>query len=48
VNPSQIMVGKIFAVRRDKLGTKIGRVSDETLVALNRMLAVVVGIADTP
>ena len=43
---SQIMVDKIFAVRRDKLGAVFGRLEDAKLFALNRMLTVVTGIAD--
>jgi len=42
----QIMVDKIMAVRRDKCGPAIGRLDDKTLPVLNRMLALVTGIAD--
>ena len=42
--PSQVMVDKIIAVRRDRCGTRIGRVDLASLLALNRLLAV--GIAD--
>ncbi len=44
--PSQVMVDKVFAVRREKLGERIGRLDDATLIALNRSLGLVVGIAD--
>src|SRR5215210_1310916 len=44
--PSQIMVDKITAVRRDRVGPRIGRLDDATLVALDQLLAFVVGIAD--
>ncbi|MGH7056999.1 MAG: type II toxin-antitoxin system PemK/MazF family toxin [Acetobacteraceae bacterium] len=44
--PSQVMVDKIVAVRRDRCGAPIGRVDDATLLALGRLLAFVVGIAD--
>jgi mRNA interferase MazF len=44
--PSQIMVDKVFAVRRAKCGDPIGRLDDATLIVLNRMLGLVVGIAD--
>jgi mRNA interferase MazF len=44
--PSQVMVDKIMAVRRDRCGPPIGTVDDAAIVALNRLLAFVVGIAD--
>ena len=43
---SQVMVDKIMAVRRDRCGPSIGRIPDRDLSALNRLLAVVVGLAD--
>ena len=43
---SQIMLDKIMAVRRDRCGDPIGRVDSETLLALRRLLALVVGVAD--
>jgi len=44
--PSQVMVDKIMAVRRDRCGVPIGRADDATLLALGRLLAFVVGVAD--
>ncbi len=44
--PSQVMVDKIMAVRRDRCGAPIGRVDDASLLALGRLLAFVVGVAD--
>ncbi len=44
--PSQVMVDKIIAYPREKCGTLIGSVDQVTLLALNHMLAVMVGIAD--
>ena len=44
--PSQAMVDKIMAVRRDRCGAPIGRADDAALLALGRLLAFVVGIAD--
>ena len=44
--PSQVMVDKIMAVRRDRCGAPIGRADDAALLALGRLLAFVVGIAD--
>jgi len=43
---SQVMVDKIMAVRRDKCGVPIGRLGNEAILALNWMLALVVGLAD--
>ena len=44
--PSQIMVEKVLAVRREKCGPTIGRLDTATLVSLGRMLALMIGIAD--
>jgi mRNA interferase MazF len=43
---SQVMVEKILAVPREKCGGKFGRLDDTTLIALNHLLSVVIGIAD--
>ena len=43
---SQIMVDKIIALPRAKCGTLVGRLERDTLVSLNRMLAIVLGLAD--
>jgi mRNA interferase MazF len=43
---SQVMVEKILATPREKCGPKIGRLDEPTLIALNHMLSVVIGIAD--
>lgn len=43
--PSQVMVDKLLTLRTDKVGQVIGRLSDQELVALNRQLAFVIGIA---
>ena len=42
---SQIMVDKAMTVRREKLGPVFGRIDDETLVSLNRSLALFLGFA---
>lgn len=39
------MVDKLITVRREKIGPSVGRLSDQQLLALNRLLAVVVGLA---
>ncbi len=44
--PSQVMVDKIMAVRRDRCGAPIGQADAATLLALGRLLAFVIGIAD--
>ncbi|CAN5361626.1 type II toxin-antitoxin system PemK/MazF family toxin [soil metagenome] len=44
VQPSQVMVDKIMAVRRDRCGARIGQVDPATMLALNRLLAFVVGV----
>ena len=43
---SQIMVDKIMAVRRDKCGPAIGRLDEAATLALNRLLALVIGLVD--
>lgn len=43
---SQVMVDKIVAVRREKCGPVLGHLDETTMIALNRMLALVIGIAD--
>jgi mRNA interferase MazF len=39
------MVDKITTVRREKLGTRLGRLDDEDLVRLNQALLVFLGVA---
>lgn len=41
---SQMQVDKIMTIRRDRIGAVIGRIDDETLVGVNRALAVWIGI----
>lgn len=43
---SQVMVDKIVAVRREKCGPAIGRIDEGAMLALNRLLVLVVGLAD--
>jgi mRNA interferase MazF len=43
---SQVMVDKIMAVRRDRCGARIGQAGDAAMLALGRLLAFVVGVAD--
>ena len=43
---SQIMIDKIIAIPREKCGVVIGCLDEGALIALNHLLAVVVGIAD--
>ncbi|QVL45636.1 MAG: type II toxin-antitoxin system PemK/MazF family toxin [Methylophilaceae bacterium] len=42
---SEIMIDKIQTVPRDKVGQVFGHLSDEAMLAVNRALAVFVGIA---
>lgn len=42
---SQVMIDKAMTVRRDKLGPPFGRVDDETLLSVTRLLAVFLGLA---
>lgn len=43
--PSRIMVDKILTTPKNKLGYRIGRLSDSDLVRLNRALASFLGLA---
>ena len=40
---SRIQIEKIATVRRERIGTRIGQLSDEETLALNRSLAVFLG-----
>lgn len=42
---SQIMIDKPVSVGRDRIGKPFGRIEDETLLRVNRALAVWVGLA---
>lgn len=42
---SQVMVDKLTTVRRSNLGQRIGRVTSETMVAVEQSLAVFLGLA---
>lgn len=42
---SQVMVDKVQSVPRDRLGPAFGRLDDATLVAVNRALALYLGLA---
>jgi mRNA interferase MazF len=44
--PSQAMIDKIVAIPRKKCGSVIGHLNESERIALNHMLAVIVGIAD--
>lgn len=43
--PSQVMIDKAMTVRRDRLGSPIGRIDAGTLLEVERCLAVFLGIA---
>ncbi len=44
--PSQVMVDKIVALPRAKCGRVVGRIGEASLIALNQMLSVMIGLAD--
>jgi mRNA interferase MazF len=43
--PSQVMVDKALAVKRERLGEPFGHLEDESMLAVTRALAVFLGIA---
>jgi mRNA interferase MazF len=43
--PSQVMIDKTQTVPREKIGSTIGRLDDESLMAIDRALAVFLGFA---
>ena len=43
--PSQVMVDKPQSVAREKIGATFGRLGDETMMAVNRALAIFLGVA---
>ena len=43
--PSQVMVDKPQSVAREKIGAVFGHLADETMLAVNRALAVFLGFA---
>jgi mRNA interferase MazF len=44
--PSQIMVDKPMTVKADKIGPVFGRLDDSIMVSVNRLLALVLGLAN--
>jgi mRNA interferase MazF len=44
--PSQAMIDKIIAIPREKCSKPIDRINQPELIALDRLLAVMIGIAD--
>lgn len=43
--PSQVMVDKPMTLRRDRIGEAFGRLEDAEMVAVNRSLALFLGLA---
>lgn len=43
--PSQVMIDKAMTVRRDRVSAPFGRLQDDTMVAVNRSLALFLGFA---
>ena len=46
--PSSLMVDKLTTVSRDRLGSALGRLSDQDMVRLNRAILVFLGMAGAP
>ena len=46
--PSDILVEKIIAIPRQKIGQTVGRLGEAEMIALNRILAFVLGLGDIP
>lgn len=42
---SQVMIDKIMTVKRERLGEAFGRIDDETMIAVNRSMALFLGFA---
>jgi len=45
LKPSQVLVDKAVTVKRDRIGAAIGRLDDETMLAVTRSLALFFGIS---
>lgn len=45
---SQIMIDKLVAMKRGKISSSIGHLDDDQMLAINRSLALFLGLADTP
>ena len=45
--PSQLMIDKITTVSKNKLESRVGRLSDEDIVRVNRAVIVFLGLAGT-
>ncbi|UYO94966.1 type II toxin-antitoxin system PemK/MazF family toxin [Pollutimonas sp. M17] len=43
--PSQVMVDKVMTIRRDKAAPAFGRIAENTMVEIDRALAIFLGIA---
>jgi mRNA interferase MazF len=43
--PSQVMIDKAMTVKRAKIGLHIGRLDDDTMLTVTRLLAVFLGLA---
>ncbi|MGH7567220.1 MAG: type II toxin-antitoxin system PemK/MazF family toxin [Gemmatimonadota bacterium] len=47
-SPSRLMVDKVTTVKKQKLGSRIGRLDDEDILRLNRAILVFFGLAGSP
>jgi mRNA interferase MazF len=43
---SQIIIDKVLALRRERIGARIGRLDSDALVRVNRSLALLLGLGD--
>lgn len=44
--PSQVMADKIFTIPKSKIKDKVGTLDSKNILALNRMLAFIIGLAE--
>jgi mRNA interferase MazF len=44
MKPSQVQIDKVMSVKRDRIGAPIGRLDEDTMVAVTRSLALFLGI----
>jgi mRNA interferase MazF len=47
-SPSRLMIDKITTVSKSKLGARVGKLDDETLLRLNRSVFVFLGLGASP
>lgn len=45
LKPSQVQIDKTMTVKREKVGASVGRLDEETMLAVTRSLALFLGVA---